>query len=116
MAVAQAMSTAVLAALILRAFLGAPPQERDVVAAAGWLTAAVVLLAAVPLADTTGKAIFSAGAAVSAAIAGWWLRGARHDGEGGDGGEFVPPRPPPDWEEFERTREEWARASRRTPC
>src|SRR5690349_4299567 len=108
MAVAQAMFSAVLAAAILRAFLGAPPRQRDTVAAAAWLIAAVLLLAAVPLAGTSGRAVLSAAAALSAAVSGWWQRGPASRGEDGDGGEFVPARPPPDWDGFDRLRGEWA--------
>jgi hypothetical protein len=104
----QAAVAVVLAAALWRAAFGRPPAGPDPVAAAGWLVSGLILLGFVVLhagGATLGLAL-NAAAVVALAVAGWWMRGGgREDGDGDTG----PREPPPDWDEFDRLRDDWSR-------
>lgn len=102
----EAVVAVVLAAALARAAFGAPPAGPDPVAATCWLVAGLLLLCLVAL-DSGGALglAFNAIAVIALAVAGWWMRGGRDDGDGGED----PGEPPVDWDEFDRLRGQWDR-------
>jgi hypothetical protein len=108
MAVPAAVVATVLVAVLWRAAYGAPPRNPDPVAAAGWLISGVILLGFVVLhaGGATLGLVLNATAVIALSIAGWWMRGCgRDDGDDDPQGED----PPPDWDEFDRVRDDWSR-------
>lgn len=110
----EALIAVALAASLTRAFFGPPPGRADPVAAAAWLIAGVLLLAAVLATGehATWRLALTAAASGAVCAAGWWLRAPRDDG---DDGEDSPGRPPVDWDELDRLRGGWDRGGRDRP-
>src|SRR4051812_11197444 len=108
--VAEAVVAALLVVFVARSFFGPGPVRRDVVTAAMWLAAAVLLLLGVALASgpVLARELLATGAVVAAAEAGWWLRSHGGEDGGGDGG-VETGDPPLDWDEFDRLRGGWQR-------
>jgi hypothetical protein len=107
---AEAAIAAVLVLSMVRAFFGPPPRQADRVAAAGWMVAGLLLLGTVLLSDASVRPrdVLAAGAVESVCVAGWWLRGRRDD-DGGEGEPRPAEDPPaPDWDDFDRRREDWS--------
>jgi len=107
-AVAEAAIAAVLVSIMARAFFGAPPPRVDLVAAAAWMLAGLILLGTVLLSGPGAwhREGLTAGSVVAVCVAGWWLRGRE------DPGEPEQVEPPPDWDEFDLLRETWRRGPR----
>jgi hypothetical protein len=105
---AELLVAAALALSVARAFFGRPPRRADAVAAAGWMAAGVLLLAAVLLADpeVTPRPLLAALAVEAICVAGWWLRS--RDDDGGTAPPSGPEDPPSiDWDAFDRERGGW---------
>jgi hypothetical protein len=105
MAVVEAIVAVVLCAVLARAFLGRAPERPDSLAAAGWLVAGLLLLVLVlagPGGDTWTVPL-NAASVIAFSVAGWWVRGGRDDGCGGE----PPADPPIDWDAFDRERDGW---------
>ena len=103
-AAAKLVLTAALAAILIRALVGASPDEPKRGTAAA-LAVAVTGHAGV------GTLLVAPGVGILA-LAGWLARG---DDEGRGGGREVAPEPPVDWDEFDRLRDEWSRTGPRVP-
>jgi hypothetical protein len=106
--------TAALAAILIRAVAGAPPDEprrgtAAALAVAGCCIYVVALAVALSGHAAVGTLLVAPGVGVLA-LAGWLARG---DDEGPGGGTDVAPEPPVDWDEFDRLRDEWQRTGPR---
>jgi predicted nucleotidyltransferase len=113
-AAAKLVLTAALAAILIRALVGAPPDEPKrgtaaALAVAGCCIYVVALAVALGGHAAVGTLLVAPGVAILA-LAGWLARG---DDEGPGGGREVAPDPPVDWDEFDRLRAEWSRTGPR---
>ena len=113
---AKLVLTAALAAILVRAIAGAPPDEpRRGTAAALAIAGCSVYIVALAVAVTghagVGTLLVAPGVGILA-LAGWLARG---DDEGRGGGREVAPEPPVDWNEFDCLRDEWSRTGPRVP-
>lgn len=118
--VAEVAVALLLVAGMRRAFRGAPPDRGDPVAAAAWMLAGALLTTTALLAggDRPWRLALTAAAVACGCAAGWWLRGPAGEEDDGPPERPAPGEPPPapDWDAFDRLREDWrARPRSRTP-
>ena len=105
----KAAMGAFLLASIWWAFLGPPPDRRDLGTAKLWgATAGILYLAgAYALAFGRAGAVILVGGGVLALCLAFWH--ARGDDGGGGGGDDDDGDPPIDWDRFDRARRDWDR-------